>query len=425
STHSVSITESVDSKSFHQLWQVKSIVASMSLFMAFSPVYAQMQADPNAAASQRASIGVGKNQQGQNVPVVNIQTPKNGVSHNVYNQFDVLQPGVVLNNSRNGASSVIVGQVGANPYLQTGEARVILNEVNSSLASKFKGNLEIAGQRADVIIANPSGINIQGGGFINANKVIFTTGKPQLNADGSIQQFVVNQGKINVYSAENNLGLGGNNNNADYIDIYAKAVDINAQIHANQALQVVTGSNTISEDLTSITPNQANSTTPIYALDVKALGGMYANNIFLIGTDKGLGVSNAGTIQALNTLAITSSGKIVNSGLISSTSKTQGLLSIKTTETGTAGDINTSGNISSNTLINIDSGNNLNLNANQIILNNGGVASSPLLINTQGNLNLASNTRIMNDSSNADLYIDAANINLATNSEIRSNRGSA
>ncbi|MEN8367719.1 DUF637 domain-containing protein [Acinetobacter bereziniae] len=425
STHSMPITESVDSKSFHQLWQVKSIVASMSLFMAFSPVYAQMQADPNAAASQRAIIGVGQNQQGQNVPVVNIQTPKNGVSHNVYNQFDVLQPGVVLNNSRNGAGSVIVGQVGANPYLQTGEARVILNEVNSAAASRFEGNLEVAGQRADVIIANPSGINIQGGGFINANKAIFTTGKPQLNEDGNIKQFVVDQGKINVGSNGNNLGLGGNNNNADYVDIYAKAVELNAQVHANQALQVVTGSNTISDDLSSITPNQDNSTTPTFALDVKALGGMYANNIYIIGTDKGLGVNNAGITQASNNLVITSSGQIVNSGQIISTGKTEGLLSITTTETGIDGDIHTSGNISSNTLINIDSGNDLNINANQIILNNGGVASSPLLINTQGNLNLASNTRIMNDSSNADLYIDAANINLATNSEIRSNRGSA
>ena len=425
STHSLSITELADSKSFHQLWQVKSIVASMSLFMAFSPVYAQIQADPNATASQRAIIGVGQNQQGQNVPVVNIQTPKNGVSHNVYNQFDVLQPGVVLNNSRNGAGSVIVGQVGANPYLQTGEARVILNEVNSAAASRFEGNLEVAGQRADVIIANPSGINIQGGGFINANKAIFTTGKPQLNEDGSIKQFVVEQGKINVSSNGNNLGLGGSNNNADYVDIYAKAVELNAQVHANHALQVVTGSNTISDDLSSITPNQDNTTTPTFALDVKALGGMYANNIYIIGTDKGLGVNNAGITQASNNLVITSSGQIVNSGQISSTGKTEGLLSITTTETGIDGDIHTSGNISSNTLINIDSGNDLNINANQIILNNGGVASSPLLINTQGNLNLASNTRIMNDSSNADLYIDAANINLATNSEIRSNRGSA
>lgn len=226
--------EESDHTPFHQTWQVKGLVASMSLFMSLAPVYAQIQVAPNAQASQKASIGVGRNQQGQNVPVVNIQTPKNGVSHNVYNQFDGLQPGVVLNNSRNGAGSVIVGNVGANPYLQIGEARVILNEVNSSAASQFKGNLEVAGQRADVIIANPSGINIQGGGFINANKAIFTTAKTQLNPDGSVKQFVVDQGKVNVSSTGNNLGLGGINNNADYVDIYAKAVELNAQVHANQ-----------------------------------------------------------------------------------------------------------------------------------------------------------------------------------------------
>ncbi|MEJ5138573.1 MULTISPECIES: DUF637 domain-containing protein [Acinetobacter] len=411
STYSTPIAESVntqDSKSFHQLWQVKSIVASMSLFMAFSPVYAQMQADPNAAASQRASIGVGKNQQGQNVPVVNIQTPKNGVSHNVYNQFDVLQPGVVLNNSRNGAGSVIVGQVGANPYLQTGEARVILNEVNSSAASQFRGNLEIAGQRADVIIANPSGINIQGGGFINANKAIFTTGKPQLNADGSIKQFVVNQGKVNVNSTANNLGLGGNNNNADYVDIYAKAVELNAQVHANQALQVITGSNTISEDLTSITPNQANSTTPTFALDVKALGGMYANNIFIIGTDKGLGVSNAGTIQSPQSLVITSAGKIENTGTMKNTNPQGSLLSIST---GDGADIVSSGAMLSNGNLFLESGQNITLDRAR--LEKLGTENPNIIsVKAKGDVNLLNSTNVQNFSESENLYIDASNINL-------------
>ncbi|MFH4117729.1 filamentous hemagglutinin N-terminal domain-containing protein, partial [Acinetobacter baumannii] len=90
---------------------------------------------------------------------------------------------------------------------------------------RFEGNLEVAGQMADVIIANPSGINIKGGGFINANKAIFTTGKPQLNADGSIQQFNVSQGKVTITAPTNSiLGLGGNNNNANYVDIYARAL---------------------------------------------------------------------------------------------------------------------------------------------------------------------------------------------------------
>lgn len=424
STHSMPITESVDSKSFHQLWQVKSIVASMSLFMAFSPVYAQMQADPNAAASQRASIGVGQNQQGQNVPVVNIQTPKNGVSHNVYNQFDVLQPGVVLNNSRNGAGSVIVGQVGANPYLQTGEARVILNEVNSAAASRFEGNLEVAGQRADVIIANPSGINIQGGGFINANKAIFTTGKPQLNEDGSIKQFVVDQGKVNVNSNGNNLGLGGNNNNADYVDIYAKAVELNAQVHANQALQVVTGSNTISDDLSSITPNQDNSTTPTFALDVKALGGMYANNIYIIGTDKGLGVSNAGTIQSPQSLVITSAGKIENTGAIQNTNPQDSLLSIST---GDGADIVSSGSLITNGNLFLESGQNITLDKARLE-KHGADNQNIISVSAKGDVSLQNSTNIQNFGElgeGGDLYIDASNINIGNDINIGVNGSSS
>lgn len=403
-----------DSKSFHQLWQVKSIVASMSLFMAFSPVYAQIQADPNATASQRAIIGVGQNQQGQNVPVVNIQTPKNGVSHNVYNQFDVLQPGVVLNNSRNGAGSVIVGQVGANPYLQTGEARIILNEVNSAAASRFEGNLEVAGQRADVIIANPSGINIQGGGFINANKAIFTTGKPQLNEDGSIKQFVVDQGKINVGSNGNNLGLGGNNNNADYVDIYAKAVELNAQVHANQALQVVTGSNTISDDLSSITPNQDNSTTPTFALDVKALGGMYANNIFIIGTDKGLGVSNAGTIQSPQTLVITSAGKIENTGAIQNTNPQDSLLSIST---GDGADLVSSGSMITNGNLFLESGQNIILDKARLE-KHGADNQNIISVSAKGDVSLQNSTNVQNFGEGGNLYIDASNINLGNDINI-------
>lgn len=414
STHSLSITELADSKSFHQLWQVKSIVASMSLFMAFSPVYAQIQADPNATASQRAIIGVGQNQQGQNVPVVNIQTPKNGVSQNVYNQFDVLQPGVVLNNSRNGAGSVIVGQVGANPYLQTGEARVILNEVNSAAASRFEGNLEVAGQRADVIIANPSGINIQGGGFINANKTIFTTGKPQLNEDGSIKQFVVDQGKINVSSNGNNLGLGGSNNNADYVDIYAKAVELNAQVHANHALQVVTGSNTISDDLSSITPNQGNSTTPTFALDVKALGGMYANNIYIIGTDKGLGVNNAGIIQSPQSLVITSAGKIKNTGAIQNTNPQDSLLSISTRD---GADIVSSGSMITNGNLFLESGQNITLDKARLE-KHGADNQNIISVSAKGDVSLQNSTNIQNFGEGGNLYIDASNINLGNDINI-------
>ncbi|MDC5576141.1 DUF637 domain-containing protein, partial [Acinetobacter baumannii] len=81
--------------------------------------------------------------------------------------------------------------------------------------------------------------------------------------------------------------------------------------------------------------------------------------------------------------------------------------------------------INSNSMLNIDSGNNLNVNAKEIIINNGSLASSPLMINTKGNLNLAANSRIFNDAQSGDVYVDAANINLAANAGITSNRGTA
>ncbi len=415
-----------EEKSFHQLWHVKALVASISLLVPFAPVYAAIVADSAANAANRAVIGAGKNSAGTTVPVVNIQTPKNGISHNIYKQFDVLAEGAVLNNSRTGATTKTVGAVGANPFLATGEARVILNEVNSTAASRFEGNLEVAGQMADVIIANPSGINIKGGGFINANKAIFTTGKPQLNADGSIKQFTVDQGRITVSANPNSkFGLGGNNNDVNYVDLYARALELSAELRAKNDIQVIAGANTIGADLQNVMAKTGIGTAPTLAVDVKALGGMYANNIYLMGTEKGLGVTNAGTLQAVNNLVITSAGKIEHNGTISSTSKTQGLVNIQTTGTGAVADINSSGSINSNSMLNIDSGNNLNVNAKEIIINNGSLASSPLMINTKGNLNLAANSRIFNDAQSGDVYVDAANINLATNAGITSNRGSA
>lgn len=421
------VTETTD-QAFHQLWHVKALVVSMSLWMPLSTVYAGMVADPGANAANRPVIGVGQNTQKQNVPVINIQTPNaSGVSHNIYKEFDVPTQGAVLNNSRAGAASSIVGSVGANPYLQKGEARVILNEVNSAIASKFEGNLEIAGQRADLIIANPAGINIKGGGFINANKAILTTGKPQFNVDGSIKEFIVDQGKITISAnAGSNLGLGGTaNNNANYVDIYTRAVELNAQVHANNDIQVITGANSISADLTKVEAKTSTAAAPSIAIDVKALGGMYANNIYLMGTEKGLGVNNAGTLQALNNLVVTSAGKIEHSGTISSTSKTQSLVNIRTTNTGAAGDINSSGSINGYGILNIDAGNDINVNAKDITLNYEGVSSSPLILSAKGNLNLAAGTKVANLGALGDLYIDAKNINLGADTELRSNRGSA
>jgi filamentous hemagglutinin len=75
-----------------------------------------------------------------------------------------------------------------------------LNEVNSSNPTQLRGYVEVAGQKAEVIIANPSGIAVNGGGFINANGVTLTTGVPQFNGN-ALTGFAVTGGTITVSGA--------------------------------------------------------------------------------------------------------------------------------------------------------------------------------------------------------------------------------
>ena len=71
----------------------------------------------------------------------------------------------------------------------------------------------------------------------------------------------------------------------------------------------MTGRNRIAYDGLQVTPlsetdNQNVADEPGVALDVAAIGGMYANRIYLVGTEKGLGVNLGGTLSATDSLAI-------------------------------------------------------------------------------------------------------------------------
>ncbi|MFX5776955.1 filamentous hemagglutinin N-terminal domain-containing protein, partial [Acinetobacter baumannii] len=74
---------------------------------------------------------------------------------------------------------------------------VILNEVNSANPSFLRGYVEVAGDRAQVIIANPSGVTCDGCGFINASRTTLTTGTAIMN-NGNLDGFVVRRGTVTV-----------------------------------------------------------------------------------------------------------------------------------------------------------------------------------------------------------------------------------
>ncbi|MPX30029.1 hypothetical protein CPI42_09080, partial [Moraxella catarrhalis] len=300
--------------------------------------FANVISDSQAPVFQRPVIAAAKNDSQQTVALVQIQTPVQGISHNKYTQFDVPNQGIVLNNARTGASTQLVGAVAANPFLKQGEAHTIVNEVRSSKASQLAGSIEVAGQKANLVIANPSGITVTGAGFINVHEATLSTGQA-INKQGHIHH-TVNKGAIVIQTPKsanattqtttNNIGLGGPNKNADLVNLYSKTANINAQVQAEYAIATVTGTNQISDvgQVTPITSNQTttNTTKPTTAIDIKSLGGMTAGSISLVGTDKGFGVNQAGSLNAKQAITITADGKITHSG---QSSVQQGVVSLK------------------------------------------------------------------------------------------------
>ncbi|BFQ93391.1 hemagglutinin repeat-containing protein [Gallibacterium anatis] len=268
----------------------------------------QIRADSSAPKNQQPIVL----QTANGLPQVNIQTPNDkGLSHNKYQQFDVAEKGAILNNSRKNVQTEQGGWVQANPYLVGGEAKVILNEVNATKPSQLKGYIEVAGGKADVIIANPSGIHCEGCGVINAGRSTFTTGEVQIE-NGQVTGYHVEKGAVTV------SGRGMDTSRQDYTDIIAKEVKVNAGIWAKE-LKVTTGKNQVSAKNDSIQVIHAgDATEPVgYAVDVAELGGMYANKIHLIGTENGLGVRNAGHIgAAVGEVKVTTEGQLVNTGYI-------------------------------------------------------------------------------------------------------------
>jgi filamentous hemagglutinin len=269
--------------------------------------WAQIVADPSAPGNQRPTVLTAPN----GVPLVNITTPSAaGVSRNTYRQFDLGAPGAILNNSRTATQTQLGGGVAGNPWLATGPARVIVNEVNSNNPSYLHGPIEVAGQRAEVIVANPSGIQVNGSTFINASGVTLTTGTPVFKG-GSLDSYIVQRGSVGIF------GAGLDTRGADYTAIFARATEVNAGLWANY-LKLVNGANTVDAATQAPTgPATPVGEPPRFLLDVAHLGGMYANHIFLVGTEKGLGVNNEGVLSsAASNLELHADGRLINKGAL-------------------------------------------------------------------------------------------------------------
>jgi len=112
--------------------------------------------------------------------------------------LDVEKQGAILNNSYVTSKTKLAGYVQGNSNMVNGTAKVIVNQVTSDTPTSMNGYLEVAGQKASVVVANPNGITVNGGGFLNTEHVVLTTGRPELDGAGHLQNYRVEQGKVSV-----------------------------------------------------------------------------------------------------------------------------------------------------------------------------------------------------------------------------------
>ena len=238
---------------------------------------------PDSAASRNLQVDKAAN----GVPLVNIEAPdNNGTSHNVYKEFNVDKKGAILNNSKDLTNSQLGGLIYGNPNLQnSNEASTIINEVSGVNRSRIEGYQEIAGKRANYILANPNGIYINGAGFINTGNVTLTTGRGNnlLNPE---------KGMIEV------AGKGLDLRNINKAELIARVAELSAPIYGGEEVNLKLGS-------------QGKSNKPEYALDARALGSIYAGRINIIVNEDGVGVKTQAPMYATKgDVVISSKGKI-------------------------------------------------------------------------------------------------------------------
>ena len=279
---------------------------SLSLLLGTMPALANepsIIADPGA--SNRPDILKAPNE----TLIINITNPDSkGVSINEYSRFNTPTTGTILNNSNKNIDTKIAGQIDAN-YRLNKEASLIINKVNSAEKSSLKGNLEVAGSRADVVIANPNGISVDGLNMINSRSLTLTTGNINKLSPKEIE--LISNNSIDI------VGDGLNDKSSDYTNVISNAINLNSNIHANELniigeKAVASSNGKLYNDVKA--KNQENS----FSLDSSALGGMYANKIKLVGTSNGVGVNNNGLVIANNNIEISLDGDIVNTGAIAS-----------------------------------------------------------------------------------------------------------
>ncbi|MBV4504896.1 hemagglutinin repeat-containing protein [Pseudomonas sp. BW13M1] len=240
---------------------------------------------------------------GHGVPVIDIVAPNaSGLSHNQFLDYNVGKHGVILNNALQAGQSQLAGQLHANPQFQGQAASTILNEVVSRNASRIEGPQEIFGHKADYLLANPNGITLNGGSFINTTRAGFLVGNLDIQ-DGQLKH-------LDSRSASGTLQVlgGGLGNASGALDLIAPRIDSKGPLLAQGQLNLTVGRNRIDAGNREVLEHLPAASASI---DAKLLGAMQGGRIRIVSTAEGAGVQVGDTsLLADRDLIIHSAGDL-------------------------------------------------------------------------------------------------------------------
>jgi len=268
-----------------RLTSIAVATGAMLSAMAGQAVAVGIVADGGTATS--VAVGANGRQTVTHAPAVG------GVSNNTYLSVNVSKPGADLNYKRVNVNTIVNQVTGTNPSL-------------------IQGGITVLGPRANVILANPNGVTIDGGSFVTNSHVVISTDQVSFNdltvAPGVTQRNVAlttNGGAITI-------GPGGLSGTLVNLDLIAKELAVNGPVtnsylNSNPGARATVGDSTNSYD-TSFSPDDnghdslVKSTSPGstgsgFAVDTTALGGITGGRAQIIATDVWSGFTADGLLS--------------------------------------------------------------------------------------------------------------------------------
>ncbi|MCP1226169.1 hemagglutinin repeat-containing protein [Sebaldella sp. S0638] len=278
----------------------RNIAIGLLLGMLNSFVFADIRLDRNA--NQNTSIDRAQNNQ---AVIININTPNSrGISVNDFENFQTKE-GVVFNNFGEGVGrSYLAGMMAANPNLSKEQAaRLILNRVGGNNRVEIEAFLEVMSHdKTDVLFSSTNGFYLNNTGFINFDKVMFTTSRVDLDGNGNLLPFNVREGNITV-------GRDGiNAEGVRYLALLSKSINVDGQINAKDAeVDLIAGNFDYNPDTKNYTKQGINNNELL--ISSSAYGSLYGNQIRIVAVNGDVGVK--GDVISERVLRINADGTVV------------------------------------------------------------------------------------------------------------------